>query len=141
MPYADKAKNDACKKRWAKKNKDYICKTSRRRYRERKEFNSGLSSRSSIGNVCRKLAAKTDHTAIEIEIWREETFIAQKGRCEICGAYERELKRRLCIDHNHKTGKLRALLCHNCNAAIGFLDDNPALCHQATKYLRKFNRS
>jgi hypothetical protein len=41
----------------------------------------------------------------------EEMAKAQKYRCRICG--RREV--RLCVDHNHKTGRVRALLCDSCN--------------------------
>jgi len=136
VPYKDKAKNDACKRKWAEEHKEYKCESSRRRYRELKKVNPKAGARCSIGNACRKLAEVTDFTADEIKIWREETFESQNGRCAICGIFEKELEKRLCIDHDHNTGELRALLCNKCNVALGMLDDNPALCFQATKYLR-----
>lgn len=46
-------------------------------------------------------------------------FQNQDGRCAICGRHQTELKRRLAIDHNHKTGKIRALLCTRCNLLVG----------------------
>jgi hypothetical protein len=51
--------------------------------------------------------------------------------CAICGS----MTRRLCIDHDHETGEFRGALCHRCNSAIGFLDDDPALLRKATTYL------
>jgi len=59
----------------------------------------------------------------------------QQGRCGICLAEEsvgRDGKvTRLCVDHCHKTGGVRGLLCSRCNAAIGLLQDDPKLIHKA----------
>ena len=50
----------------------------------------------------------------------EEMFRAQNGLCAICGrAWE---KRRLAVDHNHKTGKVRGLLCGSCNIRLGYIE-------------------
>lgn len=56
--------------------------------------------------------------------------------CSICGDPPKQ-GRDLCIDHNHATGRVRALLCTRCNTAIGSLRDNPELCENAAAYLRK----
>ena len=56
---------------------------------------------------------------------------SQKGRCAIC-----EQKRKLCVDHNHVTGKVRGLLCNQCNFAIGCFYENEANMLKAVKYLR-----
>ncbi len=53
-------------------------------------------------------------------------------RCAICGTTGK-----LDIDHDHKTGKIRGMLCHNHNAGIGMLDDDPALVRKAAEYLEK----
>lgn len=42
---------------------------------------------------------------------------------------------KLSVDHNHTTGKIRGLLCSNCNFAIGHLNDDPYLCQRASQYL------
>lgn len=60
----------------------------------------------------------------------------QGHRCAIC----RETCPtgfRLAVDHNHKTGAVRGLLCINCNKGIGHLKDDPALLQAAINYLRK----
>ncbi len=44
--------------------------------------------------------------------------------------------RRLYVDHNHRNGLIRGLLCGNCNTAIGLLKDRPSSCRRAAKYLR-----
>lgn len=59
----------------------------------------------------------------------------QGGRCEICqratGA-----NRRLSVDHDHKTGEVRGLLCRPCNTMLGHARDNPVMFDRAIYYLR-----
>lgn len=57
---------------------------------------------------------------------------SQNGLCAIC-------KRRdeLVIDHDHKTERVRALLCKVCNAGLGMFQDNPALLIAAADYLKR----
>ena len=42
----------------------------------------------------------------------------QKGRCAICGRHQREFKRQFDVDHNHKSGYVRGLLCPYCNRKL-----------------------
>lgn len=42
------------------------------------------------------------------------------------------------IDHSHKTGKVRALLCAHCNTGLGFFDDDPVRMRAAAEYLERF---
>ncbi len=49
----------------------------------------------------------------------------QGHRCAICGTHADELDRRLAIDHCHKTGRVRGLLCNLCNTALGMFKDLP----------------
>ena len=55
-----------------------------------------------------------------------QLFQQQKGHCAICGKHQSKLKRRLDIDHNHKTGKVRGLLCNYCNKVIEKHINNPS---------------
>jgi Recombination endonuclease VII len=66
--------------------------------------------------------------------------LAQGGRCAICGdqsAWNRREGELLPVDHDHITGKVRALLCHACNQALGLMRDNPELLRAAADYIDK----
>lgn len=64
-------------------------------------------------------------------------WLAQGGVCAICRQPERtERNRLLTIDHDHETGQVRALLCSQCNRAIGLLQDDPAVIRAAADYVQ-----
>jgi len=60
---------------------------------------------------------------------------AQGGHCDLCPRTACDDGRRLHVDHDHATGKVRALLCHNCNRALGLMKDDPDLLRRAANYL------
>jgi hypothetical protein len=60
-----------------------------------------------------------------------EMYEEREGECDICGDYHETL----CIDHEHSTGKIRGLLCQECNKALGLFYDNPLLIQSAIDYL------
>lgn len=65
---------------------------------------------------------------------RFESMLAEQGhRCAIC----RKANKKWCVDHDHKTGTVRAILCRNCNFAIGHLQDSACLALSAADYLSK----
>lgn len=64
-------------------------------------------------------------------------FKAQKGKCAICGTTDPgQGKKHLCVDHCHKTGAIRGLLCHQCNRALGLLSDSVKVLEKSIKYLK-----
>jgi len=63
----------------------------------------------------------------------QKMLIEQNNCCKICGEKPKG-KRPLAIDHCHKTGKVRGLLCYRCNTSIAILD-NPNLLAKAESYL------
>lgn len=65
----------------------------------------------------------------------DEMLMAQGSGCAICGKAPDKNGRRLCVDHNHNTGRVRGLLCDGCNKALGNLQDSPELCRLAAQYL------
>lgn len=59
----------------------------------------------------------------------------QGGCCAICDKHQSELSLALAVDHDHRDGTIRDLLCSNCNLGIGNFQDNPDLMMRAIKYL------
>jgi Recombination endonuclease VII len=54
-------------------------------------------------------------TLKEAEAERQKMSDFQKGCCAICKRHESTFAKRLAVDHNHKTGRVRGLLCFRCN--------------------------
>ncbi len=65
----------------------------------------------------------------------EALYKAQGGRCYICRRATGRRKR-LAVDHNHRTGEVRGLLCGPCNKnVVGHLRENPAAFRRAIRYV------
>jgi len=104
-------------KKWAKKNKEHLQRWSRE-YQRRK--------------------------AIDIRLRRKGLSVDLKGhiekhsgRCDLCGGPPDGRWQRLSVDHCHRTGKFRGLLCSACNRGLGFLQESPTLLRKAIRYLTK----
>jgi len=73
-----------------------------------------------------------------------EMLSQQESKCAICKQPETRMARdgktitRLCIDHDHDTNEVRALLCHDCNTMLGKAKDCPELLIEAAHYLVDF---
>lgn len=85
-----------------------------------KEYNSNYDSRFRSNSIISEL----DYLTIKAR---------QNGKCAICGIIP---LRRLSVDHCHKTGKIRGLLCHYCNTALGMFKDDTEIIEKALVYLR-----
>lgn len=67
---------------------------------------------------------------------------SQNMGCAICGSLENRSKHNkgwshLCVDHDHITGKVRGLLCDDCNLCIGLIRENSILLKKMILYLKK----
>lgn len=71
-----------------------------------------------------------------------QMFVAQNGVCAICQKPEQgtcgiyRTPRVLAVDHDHETGKVRGLLCHACNAALGLFREDIETFLRAIAYLK-----
>lgn len=63
---------------------------------------------------------------------------SQGNTCAICHGPQSS-DRALSVDHNHETGLVRALLCDNCNRAIGLLQEDPERARTLADYLEKWS--
>jgi hypothetical protein len=61
----------------------------------------------------------------------------QNYSCDICNVHIDNLNKELAVDHCHTTGKIRGLLCGNCNSGIGFFNDDISRIKNAIQYLKK----
>jgi hypothetical protein len=64
---------------------------------------------------------------------------SQKGVCAICHTAPASVP--LNVDHCHTTGKVRGLLCGNCNRSLGLMKDNADRLRAAANYLERFNET
>ncbi len=113
-------------------------------------------SKNSIKPVCKKCIGKksTDSIREKKRFWYtrkkynideldfECLWIAFKGKCAICDINmtlptktKGQNLTSVCIDHDHKTGKVRGLLCAACNKALGLFKDNITSLNKAMRYL------
>ena len=97
-----------------------------------------------------KVAADTDpHKKRDYQLQRlygitSETYAemleSQDGVCGKCKCSPPDHRKKfLAVDHCHKTGKVRGLLCDNCNRGIGLLGDTIESLTEAVDYLKKYN--
>lgn len=79
----------------------------------------------------------------------DKMLLEQRGSCKIClsknpwGFVEkpRRATEFFCVDHDHRTGKVRGLLCQPCNKGLGSFLDNPEYLRKAIEYLEESNES
>lgn len=91
---------------------------------------------------CRKLvsADKSYRRAYGVGVkWVLRQLDKQGWRCAICQKFGFKMRddhiSGLNLDHCHKTGAARGLLCHNCNRGIGLLQDDPNIMRRAALYI------
>ena len=93
-------------------------------------------------NICIRLRSKGDRLKHKFGITQADYDLmldSQAGVCAICHQAETRMKfgkpTQLAVDHDHKTGETRGLLCHKCNAGVGQFNDDPSLLRAATQYI------
>lgn len=68
----------------------------------------------------------------------EQMLLKQQYSCAICSSPASSFAKRLDVDHCHTTGKVRGLLCPQCNKGLGLFKDNSVVLQTAIDYLKKY---
>lgn len=70
--------------------------------------------------------------------WYESVLKYQNHTCAICGSKYHGQGSRFVVDHDHDTGILRGMLCHQCNLMLGHCKDNIYIMMKMIEYLMKY---
>jgi formylmethanofuran dehydrogenase subunit E len=128
----NKEKINAWVKEYRKNNKDILSKRGKKNYQKTKEDKQKYyeSKRDVIRN---KNIFRNYGITIE---QKTQMIIDQNNCCAICGE-QLSNSRFTHIDHDHKTNKVRGILCANCNSGIGMFKDNVNKLKRAIVYLER----
>lgn len=69
----------------------------------------------------------------------DNLYNEQKGCCKGCGIHQSELAKRISVDHDHATNKVRGLLCQPCNTIIGLAKEDPNTLLELVNYINENN--
>jgi len=77
---------------------------------------------------------------LTLEDW-DNLLNSQNNQCKICAIHfsSENHNTKPFVDHCHNTNKVRGMLCHLCNAGLGYFKDNLDVLQKATTYLNDFN--
>jgi hypothetical protein len=144
--------NKEIQRRWYQNNKEKAVEKSFKRYHQKKDIINAKRRQQRINNpeeVRAKARANYNPIAGKVAGWKNagikdmtyERYLqmleSQNNCCAICGYHQDNFKKQLCVDHNHKTGEVRGLLCLACNGGIGKLKDSVELLEKAINYLKQ----
>ena len=127
------------KREWYLKNRERIL-ASRKIYNKLNKMK--IQERSIASRINNPQKYKNHHYKSNFNITLDDyhnMLSTQNSCCAICGKHKSENKLNLSVDHCHKTGKIRGLLCSNCNFGIGNLKDSIINLQKAILYLQQHN--
>lgn len=138
---ANKAKRNAFSSTYRGKNLDkvkaYEAKSKEKHkatYQElARKFYRKNRARLLISGRRRALAQKYNMSEEEYD----RKFAEQSGLCATC-LKPPKANKRLCVDHDHVTGRVRRLLCDRCNMVLGLIDESPSTLRRLADYLEEF---
>ena len=126
-------------KEWRSKNADKVRKTIALYRKNNPEKIKEWAKRNpeKIKAKSRKQDLKRNHNITQKEY--EMLLNSQDGKCAICHTDRPNCRNveHLSVDHDHETGRIRGLLCQNCNLGIGHLKDNTTILESALFYLKE----
>lgn len=139
--YKDREKNISKVSEWKKKNRERINAQVREdRKTNPEKFKKWQDSHYNKHRDKISLNLSLSERKMD-KVLYDKMMKEQDNKCAICKQKETRMARdgksitRLCIDHDHSTGNVRALLCHDCNTALGKMKDSPELLMEAAYYL------
>ena len=116
-----KAKRREAGRRYREKHREDLAERGRRYYQQ---------------NPAKSRGARIKHNyGITLEQY-DCMLVSQDGVCAICRK-PCKTGRKLAVDHDHKTGNIRGLLCQSCNVMLGSGKDSPLLLKTGADYLEK----
>jgi len=124
-------------KMWNKKNTKKVNTYARDYYHNRTTEKNRKYDRSEEGKQ-KKHVNRIKREFKITEDYYNNLFITQNNICAICLNPETsKKKKRLCLDHCHRTGKIRELLCNKCNLLLANVNDSIEILISAVNYLKK----
>lgn len=101
------------------KSTPYVCKVchnarTKKRHAEKPELRREANWRNKYGII-----------GMTMERY-EAMYESQVGLCAVCGRAEKA-GRLLAVDHNHRSGAIRGLLCTKCNTTLGWIEKHPQI--------------
>jgi hypothetical protein len=133
------------------KNRELYNERRRKKYAENPEHRRNKNKESRLrrkeqikryGHMYYKEKAKNVDLKHKFGITLEEynkILIKQDNKCMICGENQDKFSKSFAVDHDHNTGKIGGLLCHNCNLILGHAKENIEILRKAVVYLEKRN--
>jgi hypothetical protein len=135
MPYKDIEKKRAAKRKCDAAHREKTNENNRKYYAEHRESESAKSKAWREANIEYRQNHRREYLyGINTEEYNR-LFELQEGKCAICGKHQSQFEKRLYVDHDHESGRVRGLLCQKCNSAIGLLCDDVSLLKIAVRYL------
>jgi recombination endonuclease VII len=110
--------------RWRNKCKSCSRNASNERYSSNPDVRSRMKATAQAGRFKNLYGVSVQEV--------DDMRAAQSFKCGACG-----LTRPLCVDHDHVTGRVRGLLCKQCNFGIGYFHDSVSKLEGAIEYLKK----
>lgn len=123
---------------WSKRNIDRLRPKRQERYRQNPEKYRAIAKQYRERNPTAKYASELKlKYGLSLDGYNQ-MLTAQGGLCKLCKMPPQgngKTAKILHVDHNHETGKVRALLCMQCNRALGMFSDNAEMLISAAMYL------
>ena len=138
-------------RQWRKNNPDKV-KRNRQRYKNTDRYRQHAREYYADNREAKRVYAKAYRLAHKAQIKASKIkhlygeldynliFEEQNGCCAICGRHQSQLSQSLCVDHDHKTGEIRGLLCSDCNLGLGCFQDSAVNLKYALSYTQRWKK-